>query len=204
MISSSSLSKAAAAAAVAACALLAASAWAALAHQDIVAPALGAVAAIAAGGALCFIVRANASLRVLLETCRRAGDGDMEARIVKLGERGLIGDLATAVNRQLDVADAFVREAIAAMEHAREGKFYRKLIARGLPGAFRYGATSINTATETMAPQLAEAQQLARDFESKLKGVIEAVASASTQVHQTAQSLTATAEPPESAMVRRA
>ncbi|RTL28011.1 MAG: methyl-accepting chemotaxis protein, partial [Rhodocyclaceae bacterium] len=42
------------------------------------------------------------------------------------------------------IADAFVREASASMDYASRGKYFRKILARGLPGSFRHSATVIN------------------------------------------------------------
>ena len=50
-----------------------------------------------------------------------------------------------SVNRILDVSDAFVREARASLEHASQAKFYRRVLLRGMPGAYRHSASGIET-----------------------------------------------------------
>ncbi len=84
----------------------------------------------------------------------RAAEGDLEARL--LGSASAPEDvarLALAVNNLLDRTDAFVREAGASLDHASHGKFFRRVLERGLLGSFRQGAALINQATEKMAHQ---------------------------------------------------
>ena len=73
-------------------------------------------------------------------TCEAAAAGDLEARSALPPETEARPDLAAlhhAVNRVLDVSDAFVRESSAALTSAAEGRFHRKLLLTGLRGAFR-------------------------------------------------------------------
>ena len=84
----------------------------------------------------------------------RAAKGDLEARL--LGSASApeeVARMALAVNDLLDRTDAFVREAGASLEHASQGKFFRRVLERGLLGSFRHGAALINQATEKMAHQ---------------------------------------------------
>ena len=61
--------------------------------------------------------------------------------------------MALALNNLLDRTDAFVREAGASLECASQGKFFRRVLERGLLGSFRRGAAVINSATDNMARQ---------------------------------------------------
>lgn len=92
----------------------------------------------------------GAAVQHLIEVCERAAQGDFEARVV-----GLDGDrdhqrLGLAINRLLDVADAYVRESSAAMDSCGHGRYHRPILLRGLAGAFRKGASVINNAGVTM------------------------------------------------------
>lgn len=143
----------------------------------------------------------GAVLSKAIETCRRAAQGDLEARIVGVPAGDPHAELATSVNELLDMTDAFVREAMAALEHASADQFHRRVIERGMKGSFRRASGVINTA---MARMQARAQELARvrerqgelaaSFEHSVMGVAERVASASTQLEASARALSSSAD----------
>ena len=84
----------------------------------------------------------------------RAAEGDLEARLLGASQAPPdVQRMALAVNELLDRTDAFVREAGASLECASQGKFFRRVLERGLLGSFRQGAALINRATEKMAHQ---------------------------------------------------
>ena len=78
--------------------------------------------------------------------CDRAANGDLEARVTGLAEDPEWHPLATAINRMLDLADSFVREGSAAMDHCSRELYYRPVLLRGLKGAYRQSAGVINQA----------------------------------------------------------
>ncbi len=78
--------------------------------------------------------------------CARAAQGDLEARITGVGGDPTWQALAVAINGMLDMADSFVREAAAAMEHCSRDQFHRPILLRGLKGAYRQSACIINAA----------------------------------------------------------
>jgi len=137
----------------------------------------------------------------LTAACEDIARGDLEARARPVPGSdvlpALVG-LQDAVNRVLDVSDAFVRESSAASTSAAEGKFHRQVLTTGLPGAFRVGAAAINASGDAMkaaAGRVGEAQTsrlaLADEFESVVMAVSEQVATASTQLSASATGLTA-------------
>jgi methyl-accepting chemotaxis protein len=142
-------------------------------------------------------------VRQLTETCEAAARGDLEARVrptPEVAARPELTALHHALNRVLDVSDAFVRESSAALTSAAEGRFHRRLLLTGLRGAFRQSATDINTARGAMqetAGRVTEAQdarlRLADAFESVVLAMSEQVATASTEMSASASGLTAAA-----------
>jgi methyl-accepting chemotaxis protein len=139
----------------------------------------------------------------LTRTCDAAAAGDLEARsqpAAAIAEMPELLALSTAVNRLLDVSDAFVRESSAALTSAAEGRFQRKLLLTGLRGAFRTSAVDINaarTAMQTTAGRVTDAQtsrlRLADEFESVVLAMSEQVATASTEMSASASGLTTAA-----------
>jgi methyl-accepting chemotaxis protein len=142
----------------------------------------------------------RAFVRRLTETCDAAARGDLEARSMPVPGMADVPELMAlhhGVNRVLDVSDAYVREASAALTTAAQGRFHRRLLLTGLRGAFRKGATDINTARGAMqetAGRVTEAQTsrlaLADEFESVVLAMSEQVATAATEMSASAASLT--------------
>jgi methyl-accepting chemotaxis protein len=104
--------------------------------------------------------------------------------------------LNDAVNSVLDVSDAFVREASAALTSAAAGRFHRSVLIGGLAGAYRKGATDINAARDAMretAGRVTEATNarllLADEFETVVLSTSEQVATASTEMSASASGL---------------
>ncbi len=135
-------------------------------------------------------------IRKAAAVCAEARSGNLEARILGYNRNDELGNLINGINDMLDVTDAFVRESKAALEYAAKGKFFRRVLLRGLPGSFRAAARVINSGTEEMekgARALDEARvkrlKLADDFEQAVRGIVTTVAAASTELTATAQLL---------------
>lgn len=130
-------------------------------------------------------------LAPVVEVVRRAAAGDLEARVVgSVDER--VAELAHALNHLLDVNDAFVRESGAALGASARGRFHRTLIERGLPGAYREGARSINASRDLMRDSAERTRQetaLRAEVVGQAVEVSQHVAAASTELGASAQSL---------------
>lgn len=185
---------------------LAAAAAAAAAVLDVVSgtpvlswdAALPLATVVASGGALWFLFAAARAVRIATEVCARAAHGDLEARVIYADESGDLGAMQCGINNMLDIADAFVREAAASMDYVSRGKYFRKVLVRGLPGAFRNSAQVINAATDSMDRKVREFKSFiaktAEDLEKSVGGAIELIASATAELHTNADSLAGTAK----------
>ncbi|RBY92055.1 chemotaxis protein [Blastococcus sp. TBT05-19] len=139
----------------------------------------------------------------LTKACEAASRGDLEVRSRLAPAAEAVPELTglhNALNRVLDVSDAFVRESSAALSSAAEGRFHRKLLTTGLLGSFRRSAVDINDARDAMQEadgRVAEAQtsrlRLADEFESVVLSMSEQVATAATELSASASGLTAAA-----------
>ena len=85
------------------------------------------------------------------DVCEAAANGNLEERVLSYPREGDLGRMMASLNHLLDMTDAFVREAGASLDHAAHGKFFRRVIQRGMRGSFKHGAGLINAATEKMA-----------------------------------------------------
>ncbi len=78
--------------------------------------------------------RAAAWIHRTREVCLAVAAGDFERRLIRLTEGGELGRMLNAVNRMVDVTDAFVREAGAAMEFVGKGRYFRTIRPEGMGG----------------------------------------------------------------------
>lgn len=111
----------------------------------------------------------------VVEVTAEAANGNLEARLLRCDESEESRHLAHSVNHLLDMTDAFLREAGAALEHASRGKFFRRVLLRGMRGTFRHKSQLINEATQTMAQNAAslkEVEQLVSDSATMAQGAV--------------------------------
>ena len=138
--------------------------------------------------------RAAVAVDEVADVCRKAARGDLEARILSERQAGRIGAIQKSVNDMLDITDAFVREASASMDYASRGKYFRKILARGLPGSFRRSATVINAGTDSLGRRVVEIAGLAGQFGTHLDEVAGSLMSAATDLESDAGQMAAAAE----------
>ncbi|SDG59772.1 Methyl-accepting chemotaxis protein (MCP) signalling domain-containing protein [Thalassobaculum litoreum DSM 18839] len=137
------------------------------------------------------------SLHWIAETrrvCEAVAAGDFEQRLIRVTEQGEFGRMLNSVNHMVDVTDAFVREAGAAMEAVSKGRYFRSIRPEGLKGHYLNSSTRINIATVGMKTKVEHFRKMTDTFEDKVRGAVEIVASASTELQATASSLTGLAD----------
>lgn len=123
--------------------------------------------------------------------CERAAKGDLEARIVGIHESDVLGRVMRAINHQLDIVDAFAREATASLSHVRDGRFFRRVLRRGLLGSFRHAAEVMNAATTAMGEKFHHFSEVTDKFETELGSVMRDVRAAAEEVGDTATAMAA-------------
>jgi methyl-accepting chemotaxis protein len=127
-------------------------------------------------------------IREARRVCLEASRGNLEERLLRIDAPGDLGEMLHAINRLLDLTDAFVREATASLEHASQGKFFRRVLLNGMLGSFRRASESINAATSEMDEKtrdLAAAEERRRELSVEFAQtieVVESLASASQQI----------------------
>lgn len=134
-----------------------------------------------------------------LQVMEQAALGNLEPRVLRIGGHPEVCKLLHGINQMLDMTDAFVREAGASLGAASEGKFFRKVLERGMRGTFGRGAVIINDATDVMAETSRKLEQsresrlkMADDFEAMVNTFVQSISAASTQLHTTAGGLAET------------
>jgi methyl-accepting chemotaxis protein len=113
------------------------------------------------------------------EVARRAGCGDLDARICNWDEFDGLSTTLAHVNKMLDLADSFIRESDATLAHAAKGQFYRHHVERGVLGDYCRAAANINATLKHMAEleieRKKEMSQLADNLESEVKAAVDHV-----------------------------
>lgn len=107
-----------------------------------------------------------------LSVCQAAAKGDLSARIAETEDLGDLAALPVAVNKALDLADAYVRESGASLEYASRGKFFRAFLTRGMLRDYCLGAETINAARlgmEKSTREAAESEATRRRLEAEEK-----------------------------------
>ncbi len=106
------------------------------------------------------------SLEKARTVCRVVADGDLEVRGTHIHEHGVVGETLWAINEFVDITDAFVREAKAAMDHVARGQYYRTVVPTGMRGGFANAAEVINTALGTIRQRVEAEKAVEHDINS--------------------------------------
>lgn len=153
----------------------------------------GLIATASSVAVMFFIARAIRAARLGRGICEAVAQGDLEARIVNAGEGGELGALLDAANDLVDRTDAFVRESTASMQYVSRNQYFRRIIGRGLMGAYLNGAETINAATDAIAGRVSNFRKVAERFETNVRGTVQKVGDSSTQLDSTATTMNSTA-----------
>jgi methyl-accepting chemotaxis protein len=137
------------------------------------------------------------SLEAIAEFCERIAEGDLEGRLAPLDGDPSVVRARTALNRLADLVDAYVRESQASLTAAGEGRFHRRFLRRGMPGAFREGAVRIDgarAALESAALRSERDQRERAELAERMVLVAARVADSAQGLASSAASLASAAE----------
>jgi len=139
------------------------------------------------------VVRLGARLNQAINVLQRLSQGDMSSRFLGIGPLCTLGSLFLAINRFADRTDAFVREASASLQAVSRQVYHRRVIERGLVGAFLTGGKAINAATSAMADKVTGFRTVTERFESAAANVGHDISTAAQQLTASARQMTTTA-----------
>ncbi|WP_206155789.1 methyl-accepting chemotaxis protein [Cellulomonas taurus] len=138
----------------------------------------------------------TADLDAIATFCERLAQGDLEVRLPPLSDSPEVQRARTGLNRVADLIDAYVRESQATLTAAGAGRFHRRFLRRGMPGAFRSGAARIDAARSALqraAEQTAREQAERAALAERLVLIAAGVADAAHSLAVSATSLSASA-----------
>ncbi|MGE5477301.1 MAG: methyl-accepting chemotaxis protein [Bacteroidales bacterium] len=133
------------------------------------------------------LLRANASIEKASAVCAAAARGDLNARILGIRGHGNVGNMLRNINRVLDLTEAFCKESEAAMQHAMERQYYRKIVTTGMRGDFVKHASTINRSLDMMKARDDAALRFAED---NVRVLVQEVSAASAQLQANSRRLT--------------
>ncbi len=140
------------------------------------------------------IRRAAIGIAEVARVAAGAARGDLDVRIASERQPGVIGTAQKSVDDMLDIVDAFVREASASMDYASRGKYFRKIMVRGMPGSFRRAAATINRGTDSLGSRVVEVGSMAQTFGSHLDEIAGNLVNAAANLETDATKMAASAE----------
>ncbi|OAN49978.1 methyl-accepting chemotaxis protein [Magnetospirillum moscoviense] len=177
-----------------------------LSHGDQLSAALGAITTLAAGFALMSVLKTRQSVHRTAMVLEQAAVGRLDVRVIGIREAGVLGELDHAVNRLLDLTEAFTKEADAAMAMTAQGRYFRHILLEGLVGEFAGHARLINSALTSMEDKSKDFATEANAVGASIKKMSQAVAATATELEATAQQMShiASQTSSQSATVARA
>ncbi|MEI6987162.1 MAG: HAMP domain-containing methyl-accepting chemotaxis protein, partial [Rhodospirillaceae bacterium] len=132
------------------------------------------------------LLAASNLLRRAADIMKRASRGDFNARIVRIARKDEIGDLLNYTNQLMDLTEAFVKEAGAAMQYAGKKKYFRRIIEDGMHGEFVVYVRRINSVIAGMETRDAE---IVRFSERQVMPVIVTTTSKVEELRRSAETL---------------
>ncbi len=98
-------------------------------------------------------------IKGILGCVEKLQNGNLEARITKIDDPGMIGKLAWSVNSLADQVEAFVRGSMMTIKAQSNGRYTRELHTSALRGSFRYAGELVNNAAQSMAKSIQLSKQ---------------------------------------------
>lgn len=141
------------------------------------------------GGCLFCLYSLAAVIDRAAKVCDAAATGDLEMRILEEVEPGAVGRIQLGINNMIDISDAFVREASGSASYIAQSKYYRKVLPRGLPGAFANAAKVLNESTETTESKVQDFMDFTSNFEEKVTAIVADISSAAAEMRGGAEVL---------------
>ena len=123
----------------------------------------------------------------VVKLASEAAQGNLEVRLLHCDASEQLREISRSVNHLLDMTDAFLREVGAALDHASQGKYYRRVLLRGMRGTFSHKSQLINEAMEKMArnaSSVTDVQRLVRESAQVAQAAVREGSAASEVVRQ--------------------
>ncbi|MEO9901891.1 methyl-accepting chemotaxis protein [Nisaea sp.] len=133
-------------------------------------------------------------IKAAIPVLKKLVKGDFDQRVTQISGNSETAELLHLVNDLVDRCDSYVRESAACMSHVSENKYYRKIIETGMQGDFLNASRSVNSALSSIDQRVQEFSGATNAFENTVQSIVETVASASTELMSSSESMQNIAE----------
>ncbi len=155
--------------------------------------ALGVLGLLPCVGAIRWLGLTNRSLAKASAVLAAAEKGDLQPRILHIHGTSSVAEMLRTINRLLDRVESFGKEANAAMQHAAEGQYYRRIVMTGMVGEFGSYSRQINNGLEAMDGKSREFVDSATRIGANIKEVAQSLAASAAQLEAASSSMTSVA-----------
>lgn len=131
-----------------------------------------------------FSNKTNQAISKARKVCEAIANGDFEARIINIEEKGELGELMHAINLMIDRTDAYLRESKACLLYVSRNQFFRLISEKGMTGSFLDSALIINKATYQIQKRNEDFGDIANKFEDYLKEIVTSVSSSVSELNE--------------------
>ncbi len=128
-----------------------------------------------------YVGRLERTIHQATDVAQKVSRGEFEFRITRIPDVPIYRDLFWGINNMLDQLEAFMREVRTSVEYSHQQKFFRKILPKGLKGAFAVNAGDINIAIDAMRSndefnrQNALSRELSRLSSAQLNGGLKTI-----------------------------
>jgi methyl-accepting chemotaxis protein len=155
---------------------------------------LCALLVVCAASTAVYARRASCAIRNCSQAVAKIAAGDFETRIVGVNEHGDLATLVIALNRIVDLTDAFLREVEHSTQCVSNGLYYRKVIDRGLPSLYRRSSEALNKVTRATEERVGKFITHTDAFEAKVNSIVEHLFTDASRLKESAAVLSGAAE----------
>ena len=130
---------------------------------------------------MAYVSRLEKTIREATGVAQKISLGEFEFRITDIPDVPIYKELFWGINNMMDQLEAFMREVKTAVEYSHNHKFFRRVLPRGLKGAFAINAKDINIAIDAMKQndefnkQNALSRELSKLSSSQLNGGLQTI-----------------------------
>lgn len=112
----------------------------------------------------------------MTQICKHVANGDLDKRLLYVASNNLEPELTSSLNRFIDLTDAFLREAGATLICLKDNRYYRRILATGMPGDFSRNGNHINACVEAIQMKIQSFDTVIARFEAQVLTVTQSVA----------------------------
>ena len=138
--------------------------------------------------------QSRTAVKKILDVCQAAANGDFEARITGIEEKGDLGELMHAINLLIDRTDAYLRESKACLECVNKNQYYRLIAENGMVGSFYRSAETINRATFLIRERNERFGDIADRFEARMGDIVDSMTGAVSELGTVSDTVMTTSE----------